>query len=309
MAALVQRQLPNLLSGLLPLPHHTETADSTRSAGLATSETITLTDPISLTPTVTSLSQTSTTATLSISESSVTPSSATPSSTSGTPTVTPTLTSVPVETTSASDSTFFVTVTSQSPSPTPSVQAAPANSNNGFLQNKTLSGIVFAVIGVVALVVIVAITTIALRRSKRKRLHSEAMTFDPPFPGGNQLDRDSNEKRRFSLLSSDNGHSGRGGGLGEYSTAATPAYTRQDAYRFPASESQHTLIAQSQQPWYGGAPNGSYGATHAPQSNAHPAWMYGNDVAPVLPPIPSDRNRSPESDTYLQPSNLKIANA
>lgn len=201
------------------------------------------------------------------------------------------------------------------PSPSPSVQAAPASSTNGFLQNKTLSGIVFAIVGVVGLVLIVAIATIALRRSRRKRLHDEAISFDPTSLGGSQLDRDSVEKRRFSLLSSDHGHGGTAGNLGGRYTPAAPvttAYTRQDPYRFPASESEHNLIGHSQQPWYGGAVNGSYGVSHTLQSDLRPAWTYGSDVTPMQPsttPSPSDRARSPASVVYPQVGNLKITNA
>jgi hypothetical protein len=173
------------------------------------------------------------------------------------------------------------------------------------LQNKTLSGIVFAVVGVVAFVLIVAIATIALRRSRKKRLHDEAISFDPASLGGSPLDPDSTEKRRFSLLSSDNGHS-VGSHHGGY-TPTAPAYTRQDPYRYGGSESQHSLIGgHNQQPYYGGAINTSYGAAQIPRSN-YPAWMYGNDLTPVQPsktPNPPDRAYTPDV-TYLQARNLK----
>ncbi|KAJ3575171.1 hypothetical protein NP233_g1290 [Leucocoprinus birnbaumii] len=334
MAALVPRQLPDLLSGILnPFPHHT---DTTESAGLPTKTAISSvpaenknpsqsTDDLSrsdsissASTTVTPLSQGSSTATDTSSVSSVTPSSSSSSSvsssTSATSSATPTPTPVPVQATSADDGTYYTTITSQSTSATPSIQAAPASGNNSFLQNKALSGVVFAVVGVVALVLLIAIATLALRRSRRKRLHDEAVNFDPTFLGGGQIDRGSVEKRRFSLLSSDNGHSGGVGDFGGYTPAipAAAAYPRQDPYRYPASESRHNLIAQSQQPWYGGAANGSYGATHVLPSEPRPAWMYGNDangIPPSKSPIPSDRAKSPESATYLQASDLKITNA
>lgn len=263
---------------------------------------------------LTQASSTSETSTTSETSSTISSSSTTSSSTSETSTITPTSTpsALPVETTtSANGSTYYVTLYT-TPTPSPSIQAAPSNSS-GFLQNKTLSGVVFAIVGVAGLVILVAAATIAIRRSRRHRLHAEAVSFDPT----SQLDRDSTEKRRFSLLSSDNGHGGGTGGNlggGYFGTSPTalvpPAYSRQDSYRFPASESQHNLIGHPQQPWYGGAAvNGGYSATHAPLSDPRPAWMYGNESIPAQPsktPTPPDRAISPENGMYPQAGNLKV---
>lgn len=48
-----------------------------------------------------------------------------------------------------------------------------------FLQNKALSGIVFTFVGMVALVILVSAATFALRRSRKKQLLNEALSFDP----------------------------------------------------------------------------------------------------------------------------------
>ncbi|KAF9451621.1 hypothetical protein P691DRAFT_807235 [Macrolepiota fuliginosa MF-IS2] len=186
------------------------------------------------------------------------------------------------------------------PTPSPSIQASPPNNSSGFLQNKALSGIVFTIAGVVGLVLLITVATIATRRSRNKRLHNEAVSFDPT-----PLDRGSTEKRRWSLLSSDTGHGGMGGNLGYPGTAAPipPAYSRQGG--FPAAESQRSLIGHSQQPRYGGAP-----APHFSQTDLRPAWMSGNNesdpVQPPKTPSPEDRAKSPESVVYPEVGNLKV---
>jgi len=189
------------------------------------------------------------------------------------------------------------------PTPSPSIQATPPNTSSGFLQNKALSGTVFTIAGVVGLVLLITVATIAIRRSRNKRLHNEAVSFDPT----SQLDRGSTEKRRWSLISSDNGHNGMGGNLGYPGAAAPlpPAYSRQGG--FPAGESQHSLIGHSQQPRYGGA-----SAPYFSQTDLRPAWMSGNESNPVQPPKtpdPLDRAKSPESVAFPEVGNLKITNA
>jgi len=172
------------------------------------------------------------------------------------------------------------------PSPSPSVQAAPQGSK-GFLQNKALSGTVLGVVGVAGLALLIAIATIAIRRSRRQRLHAEAISFDPKGEDGT-------EKRRFSLLSSDDGHNVNSivvdGNFGRGYPGMNPASapfvgTRQDPYRFPASESQHTLIGNAQPPWSRDA-----STPHVPRIDL--AWVNGNGHSPVQPseiPFQPDR--------------------
>lgn len=163
----------------------------------------------------------------------------------------------------------------------------------------------FAIVGVVGLVILVAITTIALRRSRRRRLHDDAISFNPGFSDGSHADRGSVEKRRFSLLSSDHGHGSNSGG-GYTIAPAVATYPRQDLYRTAASESQHNLIGHPQQAWYGGAAVDSpYGGTRGPRSDLGPALMYGIEKTST----PSGRARRPESVVYPQPANLKVTSS
>ncbi|KAF7776055.1 hypothetical protein Agabi119p4_4448 [Agaricus bisporus var. burnettii] len=208
MAVYVRRQLiPDVLSDLLPLPTPQPTTTTT-SAGLTTtssSSVVVSSDSAQTSLTASSTSDASSTASstvsTSIQTSSAVVSSASTSST--TPIVAPTTTAAP--TTSVGPSTQFVTsFTTPSPSPTASVQTAD-NSSSGFLQNKTLTSVVFSIVGVVLLIIIVTIVTMAFRRSRRKRLLNEAVSFDPAYLSGNS-NINSTEKRRFSLLSSNSGH-------------------------------------------------------------------------------------------------------
>ncbi|PPQ77376.1 hypothetical protein CVT25_010958 [Psilocybe cyanescens] len=128
---------------------------------------------------------TSSSASTSASESS-TSASSTSSSVSSTST----------EATSTSSTSDVITSTSQELSTTTSqstqtVIAFPADSSSSssatpsavahtsFLQNKVLSGLVFALAGVVGLVVIVSILTFVIRRKRTRRLVEDAVSFDP----------------------------------------------------------------------------------------------------------------------------------
>lgn len=181
-----------------------------------------------------------------------------PFSTSESPPITPTPTpsDPPLSlqaTTSADGSTYYVTLyTTSGPSPSPSIQAAPPNSN-GFLQNKALSGTVLAVVGVAGLAILIAIASIAIKRSRHQRLHAEAVSFDPA-----SVEEGSTGKRRFSLMSSEHGHSinnsvAAGGNPGLTYAATNPTFAYggpyQDPYRFASSESQQTLVGNTQPPW------------------------------------------------------------
>ncbi|KAL9712821.1 hypothetical protein Ac2012v2_004059 [Leucoagaricus gongylophorus] len=296
---------------------------STRSAGLPTSVNVILT----LTTTSSELippSRSSSTATTSVSESFVTlpllssaipsptlrtssiistptlvptsvPPTPTPVPTSvSTPTHTPVPTSiliptptlVPIERT-LNGSTFYVTITS-SVYPRPSVQLSPINTGNGFLRNKALAGIVIAVVGVVALILVVTTATIALRRRKRNRLHDEAGYSDSDFLKC-RLNRDSIGKRRFSILTLDSGHSGREGEF--HPTTVHVHHPHQGPYYDcnPTSESQHTMLVQSQYSCRQDDTNGFHDTAHIPRS---PTQAYGSDVFLLHPP-PSSHQAHP----------------
>ncbi|KAJ3793217.1 hypothetical protein GGU11DRAFT_422538 [Lentinula aff. detonsa] len=102
--------------------------------------------------------------------------------------------------------TAFVT-SSASPSPTQS-----ATNSNGFLNNKPLEGFVFALCGLVAIVILVLVTTFALRRSRRKRMINEALSYEPTTTHGyiDDTERNITEKTRESYSSTGSSGSGLG---------------------------------------------------------------------------------------------------
>lgn len=282
MPVIKQRQLPNLLT-ILPLPLPKPSSSTSPTSGISS-----LTQVSSITSEISSASE---------SPSVTASSTGLPSSTSESPLIapTPTPSDLPIQTTTSADgSTYYITLFT-TPSPSPSVQAAPSGSK-GFLQNKALSGTILAVVGVAGLALLIAIFTLAIRRSRRHRLHAEAISFDPSSTGG-----DTTEKRRFSLLSSDHGHSVNNsvmaGNLGRdhagmNPASAPPVGTLQDPYRFPVSESQHTLVGNIQSPW-----SGDTGTPRVPRTDPRLAWGYGNGPNPVQGsdiPIPSERNGTNE---------------
>ncbi|KAF8974351.1 hypothetical protein BDZ97DRAFT_14669 [Flammula alnicola] len=97
------------------------------------------------------------------------------SSSSSTSTVTPSTTSsLPSDTTTPvqplpSSHTVTVFQSASTSSAAPSTTAVAA-ANKSFLQNKVLSGIVFALVGVIGLVLLILLATFAIRRRRNKKL-------------------------------------------------------------------------------------------------------------------------------------------
>ncbi|KAG1755844.1 hypothetical protein EDB19DRAFT_1902026 [Suillus lakei] len=167
---------------------------------------------------------TSTASQESISSSTTTPSASTPSTTSTsvstssstptpTPTSTPTSTPTPVPSASvivlaSTSGTSIIYVTSTASSLASATAAAPQS----FLQNKPLEGGVFALIGIVIMVMIFVVVTYAIRRRQRNRLESDiagAITFDPAVNkhyGDEEKGTNSFDKYRLSRSSSGHGY-------------------------------------------------------------------------------------------------------
>ncbi|KAF5388135.1 hypothetical protein D9615_000260 [Tricholomella constricta] len=80
------------------------------------------------------------------------------------------------ETTSDGQVHTITTFLNAVPSAPPSAVPPPPKS---FLQNKVLSGVVFALVGLVGLVIILAVATFAIRRKRNKELLNEAISFNP----------------------------------------------------------------------------------------------------------------------------------
>ncbi|KAK1236697.1 hypothetical protein PQX77_000053 [Marasmius sp. AFHP31] len=150
---------------------------SSTSSTIATTTPTTTSATSSSTPTVSTTSSTSETSTFETSSTSGRISSSSSSTRPSSASTTPVSTSESVfETTTNGEKhtvTSFVVNAPASPTSTP---APPPKS---FLQNKPLSGFVFALCGIVGLVLIILITTFALRRSRRKKLEREAVSYDP----------------------------------------------------------------------------------------------------------------------------------
>ncbi|KAK0206632.1 hypothetical protein DFS33DRAFT_605032 [Desarmillaria ectypa] len=77
--------------------------------------------------------------------------------------------------------TAFVSATEESATGSSSSASSTqiAATHKSFLQNKSLSGFVFALCGIVGLVLILLVVTFTLRRRRKNRLLNEAISFDP----------------------------------------------------------------------------------------------------------------------------------
>ncbi|PFH52538.1 hypothetical protein AMATHDRAFT_1943 [Amanita thiersii Skay4041] len=158
------------------------------SLPLPTTPILSLTSHTSSSSLPTSSTQSSTTSSSPTSTlSSTTPSS----STSSTPTSATLTSQIAYETTSGGHT---VTVMVD-PSASPSVTHHPQTSS--FLQNKAAAGVVFAIIGIVALVIIIMLITFTLRRRRNQKLLNEAISFDPGLT--RDMERGSMEKYPIRL--------------------------------------------------------------------------------------------------------------
>jgi len=192
--------------------------------------------------------------------------------------------------------------------------SAPSH-HQSFLENKALSGTVFALVGLVALVLIIVIATFFVRRRRRSRLLDDALSFDPALlPAADRLD------------GSEKGHSNNpslgttgGGGYSTYS-----AYTASPAP--PQHYGQQPDYYSQQADYYGGAPRANYGYV-PPMADTGNSWgqpappqqQHNIPRVPVPPqpaPLPrefgssdesADRRRSAE-ETEFWARTLKVVN-
>ncbi|KAJ7499056.1 hypothetical protein FB451DRAFT_23371 [Mycena latifolia] len=191
--------------------------------------------------------------------SSTSASSATSLSAPSVPTTSPsaaaTTTALPDVTTGTDGAVHTVsrvfTVTSPSSA---SQSAAPATHAKSFLQNKALSGTVFALAGLVGLVLLVGLVTLAMRRSRRRRLLDDAVSFDPGLlAAADRADRfDGSEKGHSSNASLGTMGSGRPTpGYGDYRAEPAPHHGYGDYRAEPAPHPGYYGASQTvQQPYY-----------------------------------------------------------
>ncbi|KAF4574778.1 hypothetical protein EYR36_006128 [Pleurotus pulmonarius] len=323
---------------------------STRGAGLVPTLTTTtarggLLDPLlGLGPTRTS-SSSSSSATSSV--TSTTTSTSTTSTTSTSDTLT---TSLPTESTTISvfesssngqimTITSFVQVPAAAETSTSASGAKPQA--KGFLDNKPLSGVVFALCGLAGLILIIMIATCAMRRRQRKKLMNEAISFDPanmldPYSPGKEegtmgLERTHSTEKRLSVSSSGHGHGasndGAYGGVAStahaHTTYGVPALTYGSTARQPqyhqATYAEHQTAEhhgyyghdQSQEQWYGAAAHAQHGGWQ--DQAQYPTYAnYGqpeppSSAATIHPPAPPGiANQPPYS--YKNPPSLPQLN-
>ncbi|KAJ3992273.1 hypothetical protein F5050DRAFT_962843 [Lentinula boryana] len=215
--------------------------------------------PSTTTPTTTSPSSSST---------SVTSTSSTSSALSSASNTSP-LASIYTSTSDGVKETITAFVTSSaSPSPT---QSATGNAN-GFLNNKPLEGFVFALCGLVAIVILVLVTTFALRRSRRKRMINEALSYEPTTTHGyiDDTERNITEKTRESYSSTGSSGSGLG-----------PPYSVGPVATGPPGMGQQVVYGyEHENPAYAPrSPNPAYDATRSYGPS------YGIDRVPQAPVI------------------------
>lgn len=211
----------------------------------------------------TTTSDTATSITVSTTSTSAASTHSTSSTSSSSTSATPS-TSTSVYTSTSGNETITAFVTS-SPSSTPT-----SSSSSGFLNNKPLEGSVFALCGIIVLVIIFVIVTFALRRSRRKRMINEALSYEPTTMHGYTNDmeeRGSTEKIRNSY--STTGSSGSG------PPVAGSYYNQQAAHGY-----DHEYPAYAPR-----SPNPIHDAGRAYVYEGGPYNSQGNNVGgPRLPP-------------------------
>lgn len=111
-----------------------------------------------------------------------------------------------------------------------SLASATAAAPQSFLQNKPLEGGVFALIGIVIMIMIFVVVTYAIRRRQRNRLESDiadAITFDPAVNkhyGDEEKGTSSFDKYRLSRSSSGHGYGFVYGPQLAYASPRVPQY-------------------------------------------------------------------------------------
>ncbi|KAG2058825.1 hypothetical protein BDR06DRAFT_49165 [Suillus hirtellus] len=246
------------------------------------------------------------------------------------PTPTPTPTPAPAPTSSASlivftstSGTSIIYVTSTASSSASTIAAVPQS----FFQNKPLEGGVFAIVGIVIMIIMFVVITYTIRRRQRNRLESDiadAITFDPVVRehyGDEEKGTNTFEKYRLSSSSSGHGH---GYGYGPQPAYAPPAVPQYGYYGSQGYEQQATAYhaPPPQDPVYnldnavntGGAVDASGAAdtvSSASTSGANLTRKYSNrkPVPPLLPNPVYNPSQSPvlPSHYYMQNQDVPIS--
>ncbi|EIM88140.1 uncharacterized protein STEHIDRAFT_146223 [Stereum hirsutum FP-91666 SS1] len=310
-----------LLSGLTSAlnPVTSSTASTTSSVATTTSTTSSTTSltTASTTSSSSSSSTQSTTSSTSSSSSLTSSSSSTLSSTSTTPSTSSSPSSTVADssatiTPTASPSSESIIVTSsqgQVVTLTSVVQATPTASSSpqvatSFLENKSLSSGVFAVVGIIGFVILVIIGTMFIRRRSRKRLDreiDEVVSFEPTTDHYGEKDGTTGGAwpARYSTGSTAQGsiHNGSDGTHGQpgYGAAMpTNRYSNGPAY------GQQQQMTQNGYPGYGG--NQAYQGYNIPaQNQAYPA-----PAPPRSPAVAYDPARAASPPNPIAPYSAPV---
>ncbi|KAG2152083.1 hypothetical protein BD769DRAFT_1658515 [Suillus cothurnatus] len=229
-----------------------------------------------------------------------TPNSTPISTTDSTPSSTPTPTPVPTTPTPASSASLIVFTSTSGTSivyATSTVSnsaSATAAAPESFLQNKPLEGGVFAVVGIVIMIIIFVLVTYTIRRRRHSRYENDvanAISFDPAVVehyGDEEKGTNAFGKSRLSGSSSGHGH---GVGYAPRLAYATPAVPQYGYYGSQGYEQQAATyhVPPTQGPVYnfevstGGANLTRKYSNRKPVPPLLPNPVYDPSQSPVLP--------------------------
>ncbi|TFY75346.1 hypothetical protein EWM64_g8666 [Hericium alpestre] len=221
----------------------------------------------------------SSSASSSFQTSSSAPSSITPPPTSPSPVVQ-----------TEGDSVFTVTSSVAASSPATSSSTSHAKS---FLDNKPLEGGVFAVVGIIGLVIIVTLLTMTMRRRRRNKELEEAVSFAPTTDHYYDEEKANNGPSRISQSSSGSHSRGFGSESSHGSgairqTPLQPTYGNGDMMRGNTVRRMDT--------YGGGAGYGQPGMP--PQGQAMPAYRNPNPGAAAEPGVNGMKRKLVEEEDY-----------
>ncbi|KAF9222083.1 hypothetical protein BS17DRAFT_784400 [Gyrodon lividus] len=232
------------------------------STGSTTTTTTTTTGTTSSTP--------ATSTSISISPNPITP----------TPTSTPTpIPSHTVYSTTSGDNIVYIASTLPAPS-------ATVASPKPFLQNPSLEGGVFTLVGIAALIIIFVLVTWTIRKRRHNRLDRDAaaVTFDPAMTDRYDDARENTiEKHRLSGSSSGHGHGFGYGAQSAYAPALAPpqGYCGQTGHgQYPAAACR--TPPPNPAPYHAPSP-----AAHGHNTNGANLTRKYSDRKPVPPLLPN----------------------
>ncbi|KAJ7699941.1 hypothetical protein B0H17DRAFT_1047799 [Mycena rosella] len=186
----------------------------------------------------------------------------------------------------------------------PSQTAAPAVRTKSFLENKPVSGTIFAFIAILGLVLIFGIARFAMRRRRRRRLLDDAVSFDPGLLAAATERYDGSEKGYSSAASVRTMGSGPASGYPSSYYGATQNQNPSSYYG----------ATQNPSPYYGANQNPTaqqpyYSAYVPPMADTSaPSSLAGTRAPPhTIPRVPVPQQPLP-AEFGSSDSRLKVVN-